>query len=152
LIAKSHRWQKTAAAAAIALLSLSTTGAWALSLGRITVQSALGEPLRAEIDVPEINAEEASTLKAVIASAEAFAAAGLEYNPAMSSLQATLQRRLDGRAYIRLSSDRAINDPFVDMIVEASGHRVAFCATTPCCLTRLFCENRCRLFRLLWRN
>ena len=121
MIAKSHRWQKTAvAAAAIALLGLSTSGAWALSLGRITVQSALGEPLRAEIDVPEINAEEASSLKAGIASAEAFAAAGLEYNPAMSSLQATLQRRADGRAYIRLSSDRAINDPFVDMIVEAS--------------------------------
>jgi pilus assembly protein FimV len=91
-----------------------------LSLGRITVQSALGEPLRAEIDVPEINAEEASSLKAGIASAEAFAAAGLEYNPAMSGLQATLQRRADGRAFIRLSSDRAINDPFVDMIVEAS--------------------------------
>jgi pilus assembly protein FimV len=121
LIAKSHRWQKTAvAAAAIALLGLSTTGAWALSLGRITVQSALGEPLRAEIDVPEINAEEASSLKAGIASAEAFTAAGLEYNPVMSSLQATLQRRADGRAYIRLSSDRAVNDPFVDMIVEAS--------------------------------
>jgi pilus assembly protein FimV len=89
-------------------------------LGRITVQSALGEPLRAEIDVPEINAEEAASLKTSIASAEAFAAAGLEYNPAMSSLQATLQRRADGRAYIRLSSDRSINDPFVDMIVEAS--------------------------------
>ena len=121
MIAKSHRWQKTAvAAAAIALLGLTTNGAWALSLGRITVQSALGEPLRAEIDVPEINAEEASSLKTGIASAEAFAAAGLEYNPAMSSLQATLQRRADGRAYIRLSSDRAVNDPFVDMIVEAS--------------------------------
>ena len=121
LIAKSHRWQKTAvAAAAIALLGLSTSGAWALSLGRITVQSALGEPLRAEIDVPEINAEEAASLKTSVASAEAFAAAGLEYNPAMSGLQATLQRRSDGRAYIRLSSDRAINDPFVDMIVEAS--------------------------------
>ena len=121
MIAKSHRWQKTAvAAAAIALLGLSTTGAWALSLGRINVQSALGEPLRAEIEVPEINAEEASSLKASIASPEAFAAAGLEYNPAMSSLQATLQRRPDGRAYLRLSSDRAINDPFVDMIVEAS--------------------------------
>ena len=121
MIAKSHRWQKTAvAAAAIALLGLSTSGAWALSLGRITVQSALGEPLRAEIDVPEINAEEAASLKTSVASAEAFAAAGLEYNPAMSGLQATLQRRSDGRAYIRLSSDRAINDPFVDMIVEAS--------------------------------
>jgi pilus assembly protein FimV len=121
LIAKSHRWQKTAvAAAAIALLGLSTTGAWALSLGRITVQSALGEPLRAEIDVPEINAEEAASLKTSVASPEAFAAAGLEYNAAMASLQATLQRRPDGRAYIRVSSDRPINEPFVDMIVEAS--------------------------------
>jgi pilus assembly protein FimV len=121
LIAKSHRWQKTAvAAAAVALLGLSTTAALALSLGRITVQSALGEPLRAEIDVPEINAEEAASLKANTATADAFAAAGLEYNPAMSSLQATLLRRPDGRAYIRLSSDRAINDPFVDMIIEAS--------------------------------
>jgi pilus assembly protein FimV len=76
--------------------------------------------LRAEIEVPEINAEEAASLKTSIASPEAFSAAGLEYNPAMAGLQATLQRRADGRAYIRLSSDRAINDPFVDMIVEAS--------------------------------
>ncbi len=121
MIPKSHRWQKTAvAAAAIALLGLSTTGAWALSLGRITVQSSLGEPLRAEIEVPEINAEEAASLKASIASPSAFAAAGLDYNPAMAGLQTSLQRRADGRAYIRLSSDRPINDPFVDMIVEAS--------------------------------
>ncbi|MBI2750033.1 MAG: fimbrial protein FimV [Burkholderiales bacterium] len=120
-MAKSHRWQRTAvAAAAIGLLGLSSTGAWALSLGRIVVQSALGEPLRAEIDVPEINAEEASSLTAKVASPQAFAAAGLEYNTAISNLQATLQRRPDGRAYIRLSSDRPINDPFVDMIMEVS--------------------------------
>lgn len=121
MIAKSHRWQRTAvAAAAVALLGLSSTGAWALSLGRITVQSALGEPLRAEIEVPEINAEEAASLTAKIAPAQAFANAGLEYNQAIASLQASLQRRADGRAYIRLSSDRPINDPFVDMIMEVS--------------------------------
>ena len=121
MIAKSHRWQKTAvAAAAIALLGLTTTGALALSLGRITVQSSLGEPLRAEIEVPEINAEEAASLKATVASPAAFAAAGLEYNAAMTSLQASLQRRADGRAYIRVITDRPINDPFVDMIIEAS--------------------------------
>ncbi|WP_366834237.1 FimV/HubP family polar landmark protein [Rhodoferax sp.] len=121
MIAKSHRWQKTAmAAAAAAVFGLWGTNAAALSLGRITVQSALGEPLRAEIDVPDINAEEANSLKAAVALPEAFKAAGLEYNAAMSGLQATLQRRPDGRAYIRLSSDRAINDPFVDMIIEAS--------------------------------
>ncbi len=92
----------------------------ALSLGRVTVQSALGESLRAEIEVPDINAEEAASLKASLASPEAFRAAGLDYNAAMSGLQLSLQRRADGRFYIRLSSERAINEPFIDMIVEAS--------------------------------
>lgn len=121
MIAKSHLWQKTAlAAAAAALFGLWGSNAAALSLGRITVQSALGEPLRAEIEVPDINAQEAASLKAGVALPEAFRVAGLEYNPAMTGLQATLQRRPDGRAYIRLSTDRVINDPFVDMILEAS--------------------------------
>ena len=121
LIVKSQRWKKTAlAAAAAALFGLIGSSALALSLGRITVQSALGEPLRAEIDVADINAEETASLKATIASPEAFRAAGLDYNPAMAGLLATLQRRADGRAYIRLSSERAINEPFVDMILEAN--------------------------------
>lgn len=121
MIAKSHCWQKTAVAiAAIALLSVPVSNALALSLGRVTVLSALGEPLRAEIDIPSISPDEAASLKATVAPPDAFIAAGLDYNPAMTSLRATLQQRPDGRAYIRLSSDRAINDPFVDMILEAS--------------------------------
>ncbi len=121
MIAKSHRWQKTVlAAAASTLLGLAGSNAFALSLGRITVQSALGEPLRAEVDIPDINAEEAASLKAAVAQPAAFQAAGLEYNPAMSTLKASLQTRPNGRAFIRLSSDRAINEPFVDMILEAT--------------------------------
>jgi pilus assembly protein FimV len=104
----------------MALLGLSGSEVLALSLGRITVQSSLGEPLRAEIEIPDITADEASSLKANVASPDAFVAAGLEYNPAMSTLRATLLRRPDGRAFIRLTSDRNINEPFVDMILEAS--------------------------------
>lgn len=121
MIEKSHRWHRTAVAAtAIALLGLTASEVSALSLGRITVQSALGEPLKAEIEVPNISDEEATSLKTTVASPAAFVAAGLEYNPAMSSLQISLARRADGHAYIRLSSDRAINDPFIDLILEAS--------------------------------
>jgi pilus assembly protein FimV len=121
LNAKSHRWQiaaKTAATAAV--LGLAAPAVLALSLGRIAVLSSLGEPLRAEIDVPDINAEEAATLKTSVALPDAFRAAGLEYNPAMSGMRINLQKRPDGRSFIRLSSDLAINDPFVDMIIEAS--------------------------------
>ena len=83
---KPH-WRATALAVATAvLLGVSASDASALALGRITVQSALGEPLRAEIDIPEINAEELASLRATIASPEAFRAAGLDYNPALATV------------------------------------------------------------------
>ena len=72
MIPKSHRWRKTAIASLVAaVFGLAGSNASALALGRITVQSALGEPLRAEIDVPDINAEEAASLKASVASPDA---------------------------------------------------------------------------------
>lgn len=121
MISKSQRWRKTAVASLVgALFAMSASGAFALALGRVTVQSALGEPLRAEIDVPELNADEAATLRTTVASPEAFKAAGLEYNAALSGAQLSLQRRSDGRAFIRLVSDRPVSEPFVDLILEAS--------------------------------
>ena len=121
MIPKSYRWRKTALASLLAAsCGLSGSSAFALALGRITVQSALGDPLRAEIDILDINAEEASSLKTSLALPEAFKAAGLEYNAALVGAQISLQRRADGRAFIRLTSDKSVTEPFVDLIVEAS--------------------------------
>ena len=119
MIAKSYQCQLTALAAAV-LLALSSAPAAALSLGRVTVQSALGEPLHAEVDFLDINAEEAASLSTGVASPEAFKAAGLEYNAALANLKTTLQRRANGRAFLKLSSDRVVNEPFVDLILEAT--------------------------------
>jgi pilus assembly protein FimV len=119
LIAKSQQWQFSAIALA-ALLGLWGSNAIALSLGRINVQSALGEPLVAEIEILDINADEAASFSTRIAPPESFKTAGLEYNPALGSLQAVLQFRPNGRSFIKLSTDRAINEPFVDMLVETS--------------------------------
>jgi pilus assembly protein FimV len=114
-------WRTPIAAASLALLlSLAAQDVNALALGRVNVLSALGEPLRAEIDVPEITAEEAATLRTAVAGPEAFRAAGLEYNPALSGVQISLQRRANGSAFLRLSSDRPVNEPFVDLILEAN--------------------------------
>ena len=118
---KRFSWRLGALASAIALLGgLASLEAHALGLGRISVQSALGEPLRAEIDIAEINAGEASSLSARVASAEVFRAAGLEYSPSISELQISIQKRADGRSYLRLSSARAVTEPFVDLILEAN--------------------------------
>jgi pilus assembly protein FimV len=116
-----RQWQATAVAlAAAALLSLPSTPAQALALGRVTVQSALGEPLRVEVDVPEITPDEVASLKVNVATQEAFRAAGLEYSPALSGINVSLQRRPDGRYYLRLASDRPVHEPFVDLILETS--------------------------------
>ncbi|MBA4213545.1 MAG: fimbrial protein FimV [Polaromonas sp.] len=109
------------AAAALLCAALTHHGAaQALALGRVVVQSALGEPLRAEIDVPDINPEEAASLRVGLASPETFRASGMEINAALSGLQISLQRRADGRSFLRLTSPRPVNEPFVDLIVEAN--------------------------------
>ncbi|MCA0239504.1 MAG: hypothetical protein LCI02_01480 [Proteobacteria bacterium] len=107
-------------AVALAAGCLASSPAWSLGLGRLTVQSALGESLRAEIDVTSLSPDEAASLVLRIASAETYRAAGVEYNAALSGAQVTLQRRPDGRSVLRVSSERPLVEPFVDVIVEAT--------------------------------
>ncbi|MFY3385289.1 FimV/HubP family polar landmark protein [Paracidovorax sp. MALMAid1276] len=116
-----HRWKFSAlAAAAVVSAGFYAGDAAALALGRITVQSALGEPLRAEIDLPQITPAEADTLRATAASPETFRAQGMEYTQTMNSLQIQLQRRADGTAVLRLTSDRPVNEPFLDLVLDAN--------------------------------
>ena len=115
------RWHFGAMAGAIALIAgVASMPAYALSLGRISVLSALGEPLRAEIDVAQISPEEASSLTAAVGTPEAFKAAGLEYTPVLAGLEVTLQRRADGRSYLRLTSSRPVSEPFFDLVLQAT--------------------------------
>jgi len=106
-------------AAAVALL-LPLTNVFALALGRISVQSSLGEPLRAEVEVTQITPEEAASLRAAPAALEAFRAAGIERHPALAELRVSPERLSNGRFIIRLSSDRVINEPVIDLLLEAS--------------------------------
>ena len=105
---------------AIATSCLWGTPSWALGLGRINVQSGLGEALRAEIEVTSITPEESASLRLRVASPEAYRAAGIEYNAALGGAQVTLQRLPDGRPVVKVSSDRSLLEPFVDVIVEAT--------------------------------
>ena len=102
-------------------MGIASVDANAFTLGQLKVQSALGEPLRAEIEVTEIAANEADGLKINIATAEAFKNAGVPYNSALSDVKATLQRRAGGQYVVRLSGNRPLNDPFIDLLLEANG-------------------------------
>jgi pilus assembly protein FimV len=109
-----------------AALLVASSGAQALGLGKLSVQSALGETMRAEIDVTSLTPEEASTLRVRVAPPEAYRTSGVEYNPVLTSAQVQVVRN-NGRTVLRVSSDRSVQEPFVDVILEltwASGRLV----------------------------
>jgi pilus assembly protein FimV len=114
---KSSALKKLTAAVASALVL--SSAAHAAGLGKLTVLSALGQPLRAEIELTAVSSDEASGLVAKLAAPEAFRAANIEFNPALLSLRFAVEQR-NGRQFIRVSSSQPLNEPFVDMLLELS--------------------------------
>ncbi len=91
--------------------------AQAAGLGRLTVQSFLGQPLRAEIEIVTLMPGEESSLEARLATGNAFTQAGIEFNPALAGARFVIEKR-DGRAVLRVTTRQPVNDPFLDMLVE----------------------------------
>src|SRR5258706_3898937 len=91
---------------------------FAAGLGRLSVQSALGQPLRAEVDVTSVARDEAGSLAVRLASQAAFQQANLEMNPALSALRFQLDKRSDGSYVVRITSLNPINEPYLDLLLE----------------------------------
>ena len=106
-------------ALALTLLLATPIGAGAAGLGKLTVLSVLGQPLRAEVEL-SASREELTSLAARLATPEAFKQAGIEYIPALGGMRFTVDKRANGQPILRLSSDRSINEPFLDILVEMS--------------------------------
>lgn len=104
-----------------AALALSLVGnAQALTLSRPLVQSKQGEALRAEIDIIDLIPSEEVELQAGLATPEAYRAARMELprsggNPMDVVVQ--LQRRPDGRPYLKITSPQAVNSNFIDLLL-----------------------------------
>jgi pilus assembly protein FimV len=102
---------------AVASAVLVAASANAAGLGKLTVLSSLGQPLRAEIELTAVSADEASALVARLAPVDAFRTANIDFNPALLSLRFEVDQR-NGRQIIRVTSSQPINEPFVDMLLE----------------------------------
>src|SRR5262245_56212240 len=108
-------------------LALVPPGTQAAGLGRLAVQSGLVQPLRAEIEITNLQRGEAESLSARIASVDAFREAGVEYGVIVPQVRAALERRGENRYVIRLSTLNPVEEPFVDLLVElnwASGRLI----------------------------
>jgi pilus assembly protein FimV len=98
-------------------LALGSTQAAALEMGQIQVKSALGQPLLAEIPLTPDSPAELRNLTARLASPEDFARAGLAGSRPDVPLQFSVVD-VGGRKVIRITSAVAVNDPYLDLLVE----------------------------------
>ncbi|MCX7185046.1 MAG: hypothetical protein NTW90_07425 [Nitrosospira sp.] len=90
----------------------------AAGLGKLTVNSALGQPFKAEIDLVAVKKEEISSLAARLASRDAFRKADVDYAPFLSTFTVSVEARSDGQPYIRIISSQPVVEPFLSMLIE----------------------------------
>nr|WP_083412102.1 FimV/HubP family polar landmark protein [Janthinobacterium sp. 1_2014MBL_MicDiv] len=121
---------------AVACAVLLSPAASAAELGKITVLSAAGQPLRAEVELSAVKPDEATTLLAKLAPPDAYRQANVEFNPALNALTFAVENR-NGKPFIRISSAQPVAEPLVDLLLELSsknGRQVreyAFVLDTP---------------------
>jgi pilus assembly protein FimV len=102
---------------------LSPSLSWALGLGEIHLNSALNEPMNAEIDLIAAGPDELSALRAALAPKEAFTRYGIDRPPFLSTLTFKVAKSKDGRDVLQVRSTDSIPEPFVTFLVEVNWAR-----------------------------
>ena len=102
----------------LVLVLLLSSEVWAIGLGDINLDSALNEPLRAEIDLLSATPEELSSLKVSLASAETFARYGIDRPFYLQELQFNVTTG-PGGPVVQVRSRGPIAEPFLTFLVEA---------------------------------
>ncbi|MGD8566521.1 MAG: FimV/HubP family polar landmark protein [Gammaproteobacteria bacterium] len=92
---------------------------FALGLGPITMRSSLNQPLDAEIDIHSAQPGDLDGFAVRLASPDDFARVNVERSPFLSQIQFKLKFRNDGSAYIHLTSQRSVTEPYLDFLIEA---------------------------------
>ncbi|MFM2009256.1 MAG: putative exported protein [Pseudomonadota bacterium] len=96
----------------------------AAALGEISVQSAIGQRLSAEIEIVGLSKNDADTISLRLAPPEAYKEAGLDYSSLLRSLRFNIEKKSE-RYIVRLSSEEVVNDPFITILfqIDTDGNR-----------------------------
>ncbi|MEX2353187.1 MAG: peptigoglycan-binding protein LysM, partial [Gammaproteobacteria bacterium] len=103
----------------IILLSITSTGVYALGLGNIELNSDLNQPFDARIELLSPTPSELSTLAVRLASPEAFSRAGIERSFILTTLRFEVVESESGPDYIHITTREAVREPFLNFLLEA---------------------------------
>lgn len=123
LVREGDRWQiveervGSAAAKAAAAPAPAAAPRTFASLGNLRVLSALGQPLRAEIEIGALRHGEQDGLSVGLASPDDYRLAGINFNPVLIGAKTSVEQR-DGKPIITVTTRNSVNEPFLRMLVE----------------------------------
>ena len=92
----------------------------AAGLGGINVTSSLGQPLKAEIELVSVGKEDKTTLRAKLASVDAYKNAGIEFPYNLPKPRFQIEEGSGGAQYVKVTTLQPVNEPFVTLLVELS--------------------------------
>tara|TARA_R110000868_G_scaffold200506_1_gene447884 strand:- start:78 stop:2837 length:2760 start_codon:yes stop_codon:yes gene_type:complete len=92
--------------------------AHALGLGEVTLQSALNQPLVAEIELLEVRDLASNEVIPTLASPEAFTKAGVDRQFFLTDLKFTPVLKPNGKSVIRVTSSKPMREPYLNFLVE----------------------------------
>jgi len=90
----------------------------ALQLGRPQIQSKLGEPLKLEVQVSDLSAQEAQEFQANLANATVYQAAKIDRVAGLDNVRITLVKKSDDLYLLQFQGSEAISEPYVDLLLE----------------------------------
>ncbi len=91
---------------------------YAAGLGKLNVISGLGEPLKADIELLSVTAEELSSINATIAPIQAYQDQGLEKPASHNDIKIEVAKNARGMPVLKLRSVQPITDAFLDMLIQ----------------------------------
>src|SRR5437868_2029941 len=92
----------------------------ALGLGKLTVQSGLGQPLSAQIELTAAQKDERDSLRARIADPSVYRDNSVQYVGALARTRISVEQGPNNIPYLKITSAQAVNEPYLDLIVELS--------------------------------
>ena len=104
----------------LVLALLLSSEVWAVGLGDIRLESALNEPLRAEIELLSATPEELTNLSVALASADTFARYGIDRPYFLQNVEFSVVTAGARGPVVLVRSRAPVTEPFLTFLVEAT--------------------------------
>jgi len=102
-----------------AALALPGTAA-SLGLGRLTLQSSLGQPLSAQIELTSFAKDELDSVTARVADAALYRQNNLAYQSVLTRARVAIERLPNGDAILKITTSSSVAEPYLDLLVEVN--------------------------------